>query len=155
MRRLTNTQMEVLAQATVDKLEEMHIAKTKDIIESEEYKNFDKTYSDETLKKLHDTYILLQELQDQIHSLENQLDTIVAQAAKEHPNYVGNRSWKNKVSILTEAIEKYQREKKNEVYPNIKFEKEKLLTKIKAEILLSSIADPNELIKELTTKFEK
>lgn len=155
MRRLTNTQMEVLAQATVDKLEEMHIAKTKDIIESEEYKNFDKTYSDETLKKLHDTYILLQELQDQIHSLENQLDTIVAQAAKEHPNYVDNRSWKNKVSILTEAIEKYQREKKNEVYPNIKFEKEKLLTKIKAEILLSSIADPNELIKELTTKFEK
>lgn len=155
MRRLTNTQMEVLAQATVDRLEEMHIAKTKDVFESEEYKNFDTTYSDEVLTKITDAYCILQETQAEIDSLEKQMSHIIENMAKEYPNYVDNRNWRNKISILQEAIEKYRKEKKRETFTGLDFEKEKLLTKIKAEILLSSIADPNELIKELTTKFEK
>lgn len=152
-RKLTNTQMEILAERAADLIEIEYTERNKDIINSEDYLNFDNTYVDDIVMAL-DTYgtdlRIIQAKKDELEAKEK----VVYEEVKDFliKNKLGHSGWwKNDP---TDALKKYLERKKEEVFPGTKFERDKVLRKLKADILLSNLDDTNELVLSIVNSFK-
>ena len=148
MARLTNRQLDALAGRVTDLLEEAHNEQVKHVVESKEYKTFLDTYTDNniaTLKQLHDEF----------SDLENEREKLITKIHVSTNNILGygiNATY-GKQRIL-DGIQRYKEDRKKEKYPNTTFERDKILRKVEADILLSDITNPEELIKSLVEKLK-
>lgn len=148
MARLTNRQLDALAGRVTDLLEEAHNEQVKHVVESKEYKTFLDTYTDyniATLKQLHDEF----------SDLDNEREKLINKIHVSTNNILGygiNASY-GKQRIL-DGIQRYKEDRKREKYPNTTFERDKILRKVEADILLSDITNPEELIKSLVEKLK-
>lgn len=139
MAKLTNKQLEVLSESIVDKLEEGYEQRRKDFKETEEYKNAIKQVKEGDLYK-------------EIEAFEKDKEALLVRervireklaAIVERPYIYGNpESWKE---ILEKQVASF----------NETFNREKLLTKIQADILLDDQYDAIDTYKKLTKKYEQ
>ena len=139
MAKLTNKQLEVLSESIVDKLEEGYEQRRKDFKETEEYKNAIKQVKEGDLYK-------------EIEAFEKDKEALLVRervireklaAIVERPYIYGNpESWKE---ILEKQVASF----------NETFNREKLLTKIQADILLDDQYDAIDTYKKLTQKYEQ
>lgn len=151
-KRLTNLQMTVLSERVTDLLEEAAQAKNQSILESDEYRHFTKTYTDpyvEALKPLAERY---NSAEKKIEQLRAEKDMIEAQAKKlksEHLK-VDEPHWRT--VYPNSELEKYLQNKKEEKFSEILFDRAKTLRRVQADILLSDVENPDELVKSLVSK---
>ena len=132
MAKLTNKQLEVLSESIVDKLEEGYEQRRKDFKETEEYKNAIKQVKEGDLYKEIEALLVRERV------IREKLAAIV-----ERPYIYGNpESWKE---ILEKQVASF----------NETFNREKLLTKIQADILLDDQYDAIDTYKKLTQKYEQ
>lgn len=132
MAKLTNKQLEVLSESIVDKLEEGYEQRRKDFKETEEYKNAIKQVKEGDLYKEIEALLVRERV------IREKLAAIV-----ERPYIYGNpESWKE---ILEKQVASF----------NETFNREKLLTKIQADILLDDQYDAIDTYKKLTKKYEQ
>lgn len=154
-RRLTNMQMTVLSERVTDLLEEAHKKQYKGVKESAAYQNFEKEYQDttaENLAQLNREYIAKQ---TEIAKLEQEKENlkVASTSAAVSAGYLKN--WSNQTVNPTEALEWYLRKKKNEVYPDVYFNRDKTLRRVQADILLSDVDNPEELVRSLVEKMKE
>lgn len=148
MARLTNRQLDALAGRVTDLLEEAHNEQVKHVVESKEYKTFLDTYTDHNITTL-------RQLHDEFSDLENEREKLITKIHVSTNNILGygiNATY-GKQRIL-DGIQRYKEDRKREKYPNTTFERDKILRKVEADILLSDITNPEELIKSLVEKLK-
>lgn len=154
MARLTNRQMDVLAERVTDLLEEAHKANTEGVINSDAYKNFETTYSDSTAIDLRKKVAELKELEPKLENLQAQQSRIRREA-----NTIGRElhmvgMWEN-YTDPSSLLERYLEKKKGEVFPDAAFNREKTLRRVSADILLSDVENPEQLVKSLVEKLKQ
>ena len=152
MARLTNRQMEVLAERVVDILEEQHKANNAAAQTSQEYIEFESTFSDPLVEKFkedakivaHSTQ-LVEEYNRQIRGIETETYEMLPQDARVS-NY-----WSKRISP-EEALASYLRYKKEEKFGK-SFDRDKILRRVSADILLAEAGSADELVKNIVEKY--
>lgn len=144
MAKLTNRQLDVLAARVVDLLEEQHKIESDKIKETDEYKKFKMQYTDDSTELL--TSIQVKALR--IKSLKQELDADI----KKLSNDVFVNKWAPENN--TEVLEDYLERRRNEAFPTARFDRDKTLRRVEADIILSDVSNPEELIKSLVTKLK-
>lgn len=149
MAKLTNRQLDVLAARVVDLLEEQHKIEADKIRESEEYKNFDKVYTDEYTEELAKIEsdvqyfaLLKRQVTDRIQKLRD----------KDVECLPSFNTWT--LEQNTELVSNYLTNKKRKVFETSYFNREKTLRRVEADIILGDVSNPEELIKSLVEKLK-
>lgn len=137
MGKLTNKQLEVLSTSIVDKLEEDYEKRRDEFKKSEEYLKTIKELDESDLFKQIDELI---ELKKDYDSLFNTLNKEIKNKLGLDYFYGDISTWKNRVISNTVKFEE-------------RFDREKLLNKVQADILLDSEYDAIETYKKLTAKY--
>lgn len=148
MARLTNRQMDVLAERVTDVLEQEHIKNTEKLRNSEEYTKFTETYKDDVVKALTD----LLEKAKEVERLKDILEEETNKIRDKVGNFYYN-SYRPEGS-LREGITQYLKEKRREQYPEAEFNRDKVLRRVQADILLSDVTNPEELVRSLVEKLK-
>ncbi len=151
MAKLTNKMMEVLSERAVDILEEKHKASQKNIIDSEEYANFVNNYdlsSDETAQKINEFSkkcaefeALGEALKEEAKKLAKELDI--------HVNTYHIEADSNKKLLKT-----YLKNERDKKYQTKYFNREKMLRQIQADILLSEVGNPEQLVNQVVKTYD-
>lgn len=154
MARLTNRQLDALAARVTDLLQEAHDAKVKEVVQSPEYLNFEKEYTDEFVSKLR---VLVQD----INTYELEIEVLKNKIA-EAKNNVGHiykeihgseySRWGNPEAETT--LNGYLNIKKTQIFKETIFDRDKTLRRVEADILLSDVANPEELVRSLVEKLK-
>lgn len=147
-RKLTNAQMNILAERVTDLLEEANEAKMKSTKESAEYVNFDTEYSDEIADVLRKNKIDCDLKKAQKKQIEEDLERIDAESQALVPNTY-------RYADTGRVLSDYLTRQKDIKYPGMNFNRDKILRKVQADILLSDIDNPEQLVQELVTKLNK
>lgn len=145
MKKLTNKQMEVLSERVTDLLQENHEKEIQTVTNSEEFRNFETEYSDKVVEKLNRIQSTLEAIKKEKQALAQEVDTIA------RDNDIWHRWQSNDPEILRS---KYIDKKKEEKFGNTHFDREKILRKVQADILLSDIENPEELVASLVDKLK-
>lgn len=155
MARLTNRQMEVLAARVTDLLQEAHDEQVKEVVESPEYINFEKTYSDDIVDHLRPIIKEMGKVEEEISTLRNKLGLLREEGNQIEEKILGYTlpGWRS--SNPENTLSNYLAKQKNEVFKGTKFDREKTLRRVEADILLSDVANPEELVKSLVEKLKK
>lgn len=148
MAKLTNRQMEILAERVVDILEEQHKEKASKIRSTEEYLNFEQSYYDDNIQRI---AIFEKNIEDFV-KLKKKL-IAEADELNKLPIYVNTYNLdQNKDRELIKEYVQGMKDKTFEVEP---FDRYKMLRKIQADILLSDVGNPEELVNSMVNKFNK
>lgn len=139
MARLTNKQLEVLSTSIVDKLEEGYNQRKKEFKESEEYKNAINQLKESDLYKEIEVF---EKDKLALNLREEAIREKLASKFERPYMYGGPESWKE---MLEKQVASFSET----------FNREKLLTKIQADILLDDQYDAIETYKKLTQKYEQ
>ena len=152
MAKLTNRQMEVLAERVVDILEEQHKANNAAEQTSQEYIEFESTFSDPLVEKFkEDAKIveynaqLVEEYNRQIKLVENEAYEMLPQEAR-----VGNH-WSKRIDPK-DALASYLKYKKEQRFGK-SFDRDKILRRVSADILLAEAGSADELVKNIVDKY--
>lgn len=154
--KLTNTQMNILAERVTDLLEEANKVANKEILESEEYIHFKDLYSDEVVTTLQEFDTTLNSLEATQEQIKDQIDDIKKKAFAINKFYnLGHNSWTSKLEPNT-VLEGYLEKRKLEKYPGVEFNRDKTLRRAQADILLSNLGDvtAEELVNQLVNKLK-
>lgn len=153
-RKLTNTQMDILADRAADLIEAEYAERAKSITVTPEYINFDKEFTDDTVAKLRVLSNCVNDIEAQIQSLELQRNEIYEETKLfcVNNNLPYNKWYKVNPN---DVLEKYLAAKKDEVFPNVTFNRDKVLRKLKADILISNLEDTSELVNSIVETFKK
>lgn len=150
MRKLTNAQMDILAERVVDLIEEAGKLERDKIIKSKEYIEWENNFKDPNLDFIKANLDKIAEYNKQINKLtglnRDAKDAItrIADEAKLNYNYYN----------LEEVPSRFIAKKKAEAFGSTIFERDKMLRKVKADILLSDVDNPDELVKSLVEKLK-
>ena len=144
MAKLTNRQLDVLAARVVDLLEEQHKIESDKIKETDEYKRFKMQYTDDTTELLTSIQVKARRLK----SLKEEIDTEIKKLSSDV--YVNRWAPENNTEVLEDYLEK----RRNEAFPTARFDRDKTLRRVEADIILSDVSNPEELIKSLVTKLK-
>jgi len=159
MAKLTNAQMDILGERATDILQEKHKEKYDAVLNSSEFKEFEDTYYDDVIQEL----VRLSGHINDIKAKEKDLEALQESYKQMTRNLSTALNIKNISSYYYEPREiaepdklkeKYLELKKKEKFSYADFDYAKTLRKVKADILLSSIGDPAQLVNELVTKHE-
>ena len=147
MAKLTNRQLDVLAARVVDLLEEAHKVDADKVKESDEYKNFEQYYTDEYTPILSEisenaAYVkkILEPLKIQLYQIKERLPDLYFNIYAPQEN--------------TNLLEQYLNRKKREKFQASYFDREKTLRRVEADIILSDVANPEELVNSLVEKLK-
>lgn len=144
MARLTNKQLEVLAASIVDKLEEDFELKKKNYKESQEYKDkYEKLLKNPQYKKMEQLLNAIEEADKLRNEKINE--------AKDLYRKVFDVSYVSYPS--KDYLDRFKRQFLN--IRNIHFDREKLMNKVMADILLGDSTDAKEIFEKLTEKYDK
>ena len=155
MARLTNRQMEVLSERVTDLLEEQHKIDNKAIKESAEYINFEITYADENIDKLKsilNAYNLAKSKSEEYdeeakrHKKSATKIGVELRIAEENSYYIPEPKL---------LLEKALKTKKEQKYAGTTFNRDKTLRRVQADILLSDVQNPEELVRSLVEKLKQ
>lgn len=154
MANLTNTQMEILANYAVDKLEKRNQEQNKLILENEEYKNFEDLYTDDTMKEVRNLVKKYEELSEQIDDLETQRRQLGNFMTKTTETLCGFHDiavpiYRKGIHALADFRDAYLKKKKDELYPGIEFNRAEVLNKLKAQILINQVKDAKGILQLL------
>lgn len=156
MAKLTNRQMEVLAERVTDLLEEANNAKRKEIEQTPEYLEYEIKLMSEPFS----LYNLLMKKTMDLQETERKLDLLKEQAKefveihREELSMPYFTSWRNASEVLTDVAKNYLKNSKEKEFPVTSFNREKTLRKVQADILLSDVANPDELVKSIVEKLK-
>lgn len=155
MARLTNRQMEVLAARVTDLLQEAHDEQVKEVVESKEYLKFEETFEDEHATKLRNLAKNFKIADKAMDDARDSMNMIRAEAKTIQEKIVGYTlpTWSS--TDPETALKSYLETKKNETFKGTKFDRDKTLRRVEADILLSDVANPEELVKSLVEKLKK
>lgn len=145
--RLTNRQMDVLAERVTDLLQEAHKAKYEQIKNSEEYKN----YSDAVVKEVQDLHKEIIKIEEEKEKLAKVISDL--RTKQENLLYPEGRKIYYYFDVHKE-LANYIEMKKEEKYPELAFNRNKILRKVQADILLSEISNPEQLVSSLVEKLK-
>lgn len=156
MRKLTNRQMDVLSERVTDLLEAAHVEKHKALVNSDEYKNFSVNYKDEIVERLEVLGQQIYDIEDKIVELDKQKQAIKQEVAKIH-QAIHNLStpvqtWN--VPSINDIKRNYVSNMKSKRFAEIEFDRDKVLRRVQADILLSDVENPEELVRELVNKLK-
>lgn len=154
-RKLTNLQMNILAERVTDLLEEANRQKVIELSKSKEYTDFEANYTDETVKNLKDLSIEYAKINKDIETLNRQKEYIHDTIRTCYYNRTGSEFARWAVRPPETELKEYLADKKAEVYPDVSFNRDKTLRKIQADILLSDVDNPEELVGALVNKFKE
>lgn len=154
-RKLTNLQMNILAERVTDLLEEANRQKVIELSKSKEYTDFEVTYVDDVVKELRGLDMTYANLKREIEALEARKESIKEKVREYFKKRTGNElaRWNSRTPI--EELKDYLADKKAEVYPDSSFNRDKTLRKVQADILLSDVDNPEELVTALVNKFKE
>lgn len=141
--------MIVLSERVTDLLEETHKAANRELVASEEYRNFEKTYSDDVVTRLQAYYKEYLELETRKEQLEYQLNNF----GQLYDIPLGGIRYGGASSIRRQ-MDYYIERKKEEAFPTARFDRDKTLRRVQADILLSDVDNPDELVKSLVEKLK-
>jgi hypothetical protein len=144
MAKLTNRQLDVLAARVVDLLEEQYKIESDKIKETDEYKRFKMQYTDDTTELLTSIQVKARRLK----SLKEEIDTEIKKLSSDV--YVNRWALENN----TEVVEDYLEKRRDEAFPTARFDRDKTLRRVEADIILGDVSNPEELIKSLVTKLK-
>lgn len=149
MARLTNRQMDVLAERVTDVLEQEHTKNTEKLRNSEEYTKFTETYKDDIVNALTD---LLEKAKE-----AERLKDVLEEETNKIRDKVGNFYYNSyrPESSLKDGINSYLEKKRKEKYPEAEFNRDKVLRRVQADILLSDVTNPEELVNSLVEKLKQ
>ena len=145
--KLTNKQLEVLSESIVNKLQELHTKEWEDIKNSEEYKNI--TEDSEEFSRLVKNVKLFEECKSKLEELRKESQALyekLADTQMSHYSYY-NREPEN-------LLESYINHLRNQKYPQAKFDKEKMLTEVQADLLMSDLKGAKEAFDITVEKFK-
>ena len=145
--KLTNRQMDVLAGRVTDLLQEAHKAKYEQIKNSEEYKN----YSDAVVKEVQDLHKEIIKIEEEKEKLAKVISDL--RTKQENLLYPEGRKIYYYFDVHKE-LANYIEMKKEEKYPELAFNRNKILRKVQADILLSEISNPEQLVSSLVEKLK-
>lgn len=151
MAKLTNLQMGVLAERATDILEKEMMIKNKELLQSDKYKNFEIEYSDENTELFASYKLEIDKIDETIKLLADKKYAILdlSQELGRKLN-LGIASWERCPKSL---FDKYMKIKKNEIFPNVEFNRAVVFKKLQADILLGEVGSPNEIISVVVDKF--
>lgn len=150
MARLTNRQMEVLSERVTDLLQEAHENQFGVIEKTPEYINFEKTYTDENLELLRP----LKERAELIAEMESKLEFDVTKFLDSHTDTFYSSAWGSAASKVEKAWKGYLQKAKDATFEIKRFDRDKTLRRVQADILLSDVSNPDELVKSLVEKLK-
>jgi hypothetical protein len=162
MKRLTNLQMQVLSKEVTNQLKKAHQEKTADITRSDEYINFDTVYTDDIIETLRTALTTMRQKKAVIDGIDKEID-IIGDEIEEFVKKRGDTPELKKVLSaysynaphrLDNILNNYTEYKKNQVFKETVFNEEEMLNTVQANILLSEIGDPKELVYNLVEKFK-
>lgn len=162
MAKLTNLQLDLLSNEIVDNLEKTLKDKVNSIKESDDYVNFEEKLAeqDQKFKSLYDLYQnykslridekIIQEKKDAVNSKLKDLVMNMDPASR------NNSKWRTGYQMY----ELYVDRKRDEVFDLPEYDREKLIRKIQAQILLGdvtyeSLRDTKEIFNRMLEKFSK
>lgn len=142
--------MEVLAERVVDILEEQHKVDSKEITKKEDYINFENEYFDDILADLSNLKKKFEEYRELQTEIENAARTLTT-----HPDvYINSFALTNgRADTINDAIKTYLERQKEKKFPTVSFNREKMLRKVQADILLSEVGNPEEIVKQTASKY--
>lgn len=155
MARLTNRQLDALAARVTDLLQEAHDEQVKEVVESSKYINFENTYADEYVDKLRPLVKEITEAEQKVIILRNRINFIREEGKSIEEKILGYTlpTWNTPEPKNT--LNNYLQNRKNELFKGTKFDRDKTLRRVEADILLSDVANPEELVKSLVAKLGK
>lgn len=156
MAKLTNRQMDVLAERVTDLLEEANIAKRKEIEQTKEYLEYEARLMnkpDSLYNQLIRKVVEIQEVETKLEVLKEQTKAFIEQHKEEFgtPYFT---SWRNASESLKDIAKNYLVKSKEKAYPETGFDRDKTLRKVQADILLSDVANPDELVRSIVEKLK-
>ena len=150
MAKLTNKMIEVLSERVVDILEEQHNIAAEEIKKSSDYINFNEEYYDDILMELSS----FQHEFNEYRRLQSKIEDEAKRLNVNPDVYLNSYAVSNaRENAVTDAIESYLDKQKKKKFPTISFDRDKMLRKIQADILLSEVGNPEEIVKQTTAKY--
>lgn len=147
MARLTNKQLEVLSTSIVDKLEEEYLKRKETYEESEAFKKqLEALNENEDYIKLIEIDKEINNYKNKINDLENQVEQLCSKYDENNQYFYYSYHRKNPSQVMGIIKNKYLKFNEN-------FDREKMLTKIQADILLDDQYDAIETYQKLTKKY--
>jgi len=150
-KRLTNAQMDILAERVTDLLEEANNEKQRQLKDNPKYKNYlayianSDTIYKEGSRLRHEA----EELDTQQQLLAKRLEVY----AEKYKDEVGSTPyWGSTKDKIQKLLDGYVDRKREEEFPVSVFNRDKILRKVKADILLSDVDNNDELVKTLVAK---
>lgn len=154
MARLTNRQMEVLAERVTDLLEEQHKIENAALKASTEYIDFDRIYTDndvEKLKEYTNAYRLAKDAAAEMEETATKYRKLAAKVGTDLKIIDESNYYFPEPKVV---LEKLLREKKDAKYKGAQFNRDKTLRRVQADILLSDVQNPEELVRSLVEKLK-
>lgn len=149
--------MDVLSERVTDLLEEAYKASSNNVTTTPEYINFDSTFEDDITKKLRTKAAQYTEAQAKVEYNQN-LTANLRKDAAEIAKQVGqipkdaSSGWYS--LYPNDVLRRYIQEQKEKQFPNAEFNREKTLRRVQADILLSDVENPEQLVKSLVEKLK-
>jgi hypothetical protein len=160
MAKFTNRQLDLLSESIVERLKEEHEAKHAELLESDEYVNFEKNYIEQTpaLKEAQSKIDQAKALEERIDELKTQIKMLETEAGaalkKGGFSVTETASWGGTRYLSPEhALRAATKHAKREKFKESNFDFEKMLRKVQAEILLGDVTDAKQILEQMVQKF--
>jgi hypothetical protein len=154
MKKLTNLQMTILSERVTDILQEKFEESKKLLEQSSEYVDFENGFTDsyvETLRKLDAEYKATKEAERLAKEAKGAILENVRHLRSDICQ-IKDPNWK---TVLPEdELERYLDIKKEAKFGTVVFDREKILRKVQADILLSDVDNPEDLVNTLVEKLK-
>lgn len=152
--KLSKNDIDLLANRALDVLQASHDARYLTIKGSKEYKDFEDIYEDAATTELKNLILQKTQIESDIDALRKEERLIAIQTEKlsemydikYKPQWSNSYSTYNKPDALLEA---YLENRKEGLFPGAAFNKEKLLNKLKTDLLVSSAKNAQEALDEI------
>jgi len=142
--------MDILAERVVDLIEESGKEERNRVLKSKEYIEWENDFKDANLD-------LIKVSLNKITDIDNEIDKLNSKR-RDHQECIKRIADEAKLSYnyydLREVPNKYIKKKKQEAFNVSMFNRDKMLRKVKADILLSDVDNPDELVKSLVNKLK-
>lgn len=152
--KLSKNDIDLLANRALDMLQASHDARYQSIKESPEYIEFDLKYQDAAVVEMLGLATQKNQIESDIEALRKDLAINAAQTEKLSTLYdiKYKQSWSNSYNTYSNPdrlLEAYMDKKREDLFPGAAFNKEKLLNKLKTDLLVSSAKTAQEALDEI------
>ena len=152
--KLSKNDIDLLANRALDILQASNDERFDTVRKSDDYRLFETAYSDEVVEKLKKLELEEETISEKIKDLEASRTKVrnEVRGLSEDLNFKYRTQWSNQDQVYCrggEMLEAWLKAKKDAKFPGVAFNKEKLLNKLKTDLLVSSAKNAQEALDEI------